>query len=582
MRDKRPLDTRLLDCFVAALAHRGPDGNGRYVSGTVGLINTRLAVIDLETGDQPLHESQGAVLVANGEIYNDPELRSELRDVTFATHSDCEPPLYLYRRDEAAFAESLRGMYAMALYDPATARLTLARDPFGIKQLYYVQTPQCFAFASEPQALIAAGLATRSLRREGLAELLQLKFTTGIDTVFSDIERVLPGETLAIENAFIVARRWRAALSDGPAPTENYDDALRQLDGVLADSVAHHLRSDVPYGLFLSSGIDSSALAALISRLSGKPLLAFTATFPGTAAADESLIAERVARAVGAEHHLVEMTANDFWRIAPRVAATLDDPTTDPAALPTYALAQAAHKDVKVVLTGEGGDETFCGYSRYHRARRFWGLLGHRKARSRGEFDGLSAMRGIFGGWRHGLDFAEQQASRKGRTSIQLLQAIDCAEWLPNDLLVKVDRCLMAHGIEGRTPFLDPVVADFAFRLPDEMKATSKISKRLLRDWVAANLPAAEPYAKKTGFNPPVREWIAAFQPRLEDLVARQPGIRALFNKDQVSRTFVELGKHYQAAWSLVFYALWHSHHVLDVAADGTIEDVLSEAAALG
>ena len=581
MRRGRPLDVRLLDRLMVALAHRGPDSNGHYVSGDVGLVQTRLAIIDLETGDQPLYEKEGAVLIANGEIYNDPELRNELRDVAFTTRSDCEIPLHLYRRSGTAFVDFLRGMYAIAIYDPATKRLILSRDPFGIKPLYYVETTECFAFASEPQALLVAGLARRSLRRSACAELLQLKFSTGVDTIFTEIRRVLPGETLIVANGRIVERRRRTALSDGPASTLTYDAALRQLDSVLVDSVAHHLRSDVPYGLFLSGGIDSSALAGLMARLAAKPLVAFTAVFPGSSAADEHLYAQRIARSVGANHHVVELTAREFWQMAPRVAAALDDPTTDAAALPTYALAQAARKQLKVVLTGEGGDEIFCGYSRYYRARRFWGLFTH-KARSRGEFDGLGRMDGVFDAWRDGLNRAERQQARGYRTFIQTLQAIDCAEWLPNDLLIKVDRCLMAHGVEGRTPFLDAVVADFAFRLPDEMKATRRMAKRLLRDWVAVNVPAAEPYARKTGFNPPVGEWIADRQPLVENLVARQPGVRELFRQEHVSCAFANLKRHHQAAWSLLFYALWHSHHVLGLSSDGTIEDVLGHAAALG
>jgi asparagine synthase (glutamine-hydrolysing) len=181
MRDGRRPDPRILDALVRALAHRGPDGHGEYVADTAALANTRLAIIDLETGDQPLYDDQGAVLVANGEIYNDPELRIELKGVRFATRSDCEPPLYVYRRDGIGFADALRGMYALAIYDSASGRLILARDPFGIKQLYYVERPECFAFASEPQALIAAGLASRTLRHPAAAELFQLHYRCGND-----------------------------------------------------------------------------------------------------------------------------------------------------------------------------------------------------------------------------------------------------------------------------------------------------------------------------------------------------------------------------------------------------------------
>jgi asparagine synthase (glutamine-hydrolysing) len=585
MRGGRAPDPAILDHLTNALAHRGPDGAGRYLSAPVGLAHTRLAIVDLETGDQPIYERGGAVLVANGEIYNDPELRRQLRGVSFAGGSDCEVPLHLFRSNGTAFAEALRGMYAIAIYDPATTRLMLARDPFGIKPLYYVERQDGFAFASEPQALMAAGLAKRSLSSLPRAELLQLKFTTGAATIFPEIQRVLPGETIVVVNGRIIERCRRLPLSEGPSPAANYDGALRQLDKVLRDTVEHHLRADVPYGLFLSGGIDSSTLAGLMARLSAQPLVAFTAGFPGSAAADESSDARRVADAVGADHHIVEMTERDFWNYAPSVAAALDDPTTDAAAVPTYLLAKAAREHVKVVLTGEGGDEIFCGYSRYYRARRFWGLFA-RKARSRGEFDGLGNLSAVFNGWRDGLNSAEHEQKRGDRTFVQTLQAVDCAEWLPNDLLIKVDRCLMAHGLEGRTPFLDPVVADFAFRLPDVMKATTKMAKRMLRDWLAMNVPAAEPYAKKLGFNPPVGEWLAVRRPLIEKLVARQPGIREMFSKhdvaEDVSCAFGDLKKHHQAAWSLLFYALWHSHHVLEIPSDGSIEDILVQAAASG
>ena len=218
------------------------------------------------------------------------------------------------------------------------------------------------------------------------------------------------------------------------------------------------------------------------------------------------------------------------------------------------------------MLTGEGGDEMFCGYGRYHRARRFWGLFA-RNARMRGEFDNLGNMNEAFSGWRYGLERTEREETRDDRTFVQTLQAVDCMQWLPNDLLIKVDRCLMAHGVEGRTPFLDPLVADFAFRLPDDMKATARMSKRLLRDWLSTRLPAAEPYARKTGFNPPVGEWIAARKGLIEALVTLQPGIREIFRQEDIQRAFADPMRHRQAAWSLVFYALWHSHHVLGISA---------------
>ena len=205
----------VLDALTRALAHRGPDGHGHHVQGNVALSHTRLAIIDLATGDQPLHAGP-ASLVGNGEVYNYRELRSE-NQLTCVTQSDCEPPLHLYRRDGNAFADTLRGMYAIAIHDRATHHVVLSRDPFGIKPLYVTETKQGIAFASEPQALIAAGLVAPRLRRAAVNELLQLQFTTGAETIFEGITRLLPGETLVISDGAIVERRRRAALGQGAA-----------------------------------------------------------------------------------------------------------------------------------------------------------------------------------------------------------------------------------------------------------------------------------------------------------------------------------------------------------------------------
>ena len=578
MRDGRPADTAVLDLLEAAVDHRGPDGSGRHVDGSVGLVSTRLAIIDLETGDQPIREPRGAVLVANGEIYNDLELRAQLGDVPFRTRSDCESPLHLYRRKGLDFAKDLRGMYGIAIYDPAASRLVLTRDPFGIKPLYYVEAATYFAFASEPQALIVAGLAGYEIRPRARAELLQIKFTTGSETIFSHIHRVLPGETIVVVDGRVVERRRRNAIPRGGPLKRDYREALRQLDEILSESVALHLRSDVPYGLFLSGGIDSSALLGLMARFSSNPIVALTVGFPGSSAADEREGALRVARSIGAEQHVVEMTERDFWANTPRVAAAVDDPTTDAAALPTFMLGEAAKGRLKVVLSGEGADEIFAGYSRYRRARWLWGLLS-RKSRRRGEFDGLANMNGALNGWREGLNRAEALEVCAERSLIQTMQAVDCAEWLPNDLLIKLDRCLMAHGVEGRTPFLDPVVAEFAIRLPDDLKVRTNLGKRLLRDWLHIHVPAAEAFAKKTGFNPPVGEWIAARKASIGALVSAQPGVAEIATRDDVHRVFADPERNSQAAWSLLFYALWHSHHIIGISADGDVSDVLSTAA---
>ncbi|MFN3076577.1 MAG: asparagine synthase (glutamine-hydrolyzing) [Alphaproteobacteria bacterium] len=566
----------ILDALTTALAHRGPDGHGRHMAGNVGLIQTRLAIIDLATGDQPFLAADGTALVANGEIYNDLELRAEMApDTRFATGSDCEPPLHLYRRLGVSFADRLRGMYAIAIHDPGTGRLVLARDPFGIKPLYIAESGAGFAFASEPQALIAAGLASPHLRRQSVLELLQLQFTTGEETPFADIRRVLPGETLVVEGGRIVARHRRAALPSGEeARFLDEAEALAGLEAVLNDSIGVHRRADVPYGLFLSGGIDSSVVLAMMARQGGeRPVLAFTAAFPGTAAHDEREAARAVARAVGADSVEVEFTEADFWSSLPMVAAAMDDPAADYAILPTFRLAAEARKSVKVILSGEGGDELFGGYGRYRAAMRPWPFT--RKMRRRGTFDGLGVLREPTTGWRDGIGAAERDGKREGHTRLQRAQALDCADWLPNDLLNKLDRCLMAHGVEGRVPFLDPVVAEFAFQLPDRLKIRKSLGKWLPRRWLAMELPAARPFARKRGFTVPVGEWIAKAGRRLGPLVAVEPGIEELCRPDRVVALFADAGKQGFAAWTLLYYALWHRRHVLGKLPEGDVFETL-------
>lgn len=572
MRNGAVPDPSVLDRLQAAIAHRGPDGEGRLLRGTVALVHNRLAIIDLVTGDQPLFSPGGAALVTNGEIYNNPELRREMAGTPFRTQSDCEPAVFLYDSLGEAFADRLRGMYATALHDEKRGRLLLARDPFGIKPLYYCVTEQAIAFASEAQALLAAGFGDRAPRSVARAELLQLKFTTGAQTIFPGILRVLPGETLVFEASGLVARRRRPVLPPG-APMRA-TPSLDALERVLLDSVSVHLRSDVPYGLFLSGGIDSAAVLALMTRATGQRIQALTCGWEGAAGIDETAEALRLARAQGAECHRLEMGPGDFWRLAPRIAACIDDPTADAAVLPTWMLGQAAAGSLKVTLCGEGADELFGGYSRYRKRRAPLRWLT-RRPRSRGTLGEVEAL----GEWRAGIAAAEA-AVDPAWSAVQAAQAIDVAEWLPNDLLTKLDRCLMAHAVEGRTPFLDPEVAALAFALPDAAKMGFRFGKRLLRDWLARAFPEAGAYARKKGFKPPVGAWMQARGDLLARLVAAQPGVAEVVPAARVAAAFAAADRAPQPAWSLLFYALWHSHHVLGLDAEGDIGAVLSEAAA--
>ena len=582
-KDGAQPDDALLDRMSAAMAHRGPDGEGRHLRAGAALLQVRLAIIDLVSGDQPLYGPGGAdgpALVANGEIYNYVELRQTMKDCTFKTQSDCEIPLHLYMQHGLDFVRHLRGMYAIAIDDPVHDRVVLARDPFGIKPLYYADTPQGLAFASEAQVLIAAGLVAPAIVPDKRDELLQLQFTTGRQTPFENIQRVLPGEVVVIQRGQIVERRRFAALPEGGVRGLSEADALKVLDDYLMESVTLHQRADVDYGMFLSGGIDSSAILTMMARLNVRPVHAFTVGFEGSNVHDEREQARRAAASVGADHDEVSFSEKDFWSLLPRVAAAMDDPAADYATLPTYKLAMmASEAGLKVILSGEGGDELFGGYGRYRRASR-WRLFGGRPMRASGAMDDLGLFRQSPPNWRAGIAEAEKREGGMLRTRLQTAQAVDMADWLPNDLLTKLDRCLMAHGVEGRVPFIDPVLADFAFRLPDRLKTHRRMGKWLLRKWLETGLPESRPYHHKMGFTVPVSDWIAVQGKRVGALLAGQPCIQEAFDPDAVSSLFGDLGasgdkKRGQAAWIILFYALWHIHHIEGRRMGGDVFDVL-------
>ena len=569
-----PPSQATLMALARALHHRGPDGSGHTIAGQAALAHTRLAIIDLATGDQPFF-AHAAALIANGEIYNYRELRAAMPGTDFATHSDCEPPLHLWHMNADGFAAELRGMYAIAIHDRAADTLLLSRDPFGIKPLYYAHIPNGVAFASEPAALLQAGLARRQVRPQARAELLQMQFSTGRHTIFEDIDRVLPGETVKLHDGAVTPVSRIDPLPPGGPEIISEADALKRLDTALMESVALHQRSDVAFGMFLSGGIDSASILACMARLQARPL-AFTAAFDVPGAADEREAARATARAVGARHESLLVTEADMLRHLPAIAACMDDPAADYAIIPTWLLARRARQDVKVVLSGEGGDEIFGGYGRYRTAIRPW-WQGGRRMRRHGAFAGLGVLRDETPAWRAGWTKAEAEAATGGRSKLQAAQAADIAQWLPNDLLIKLDRCLMAHGVEGRTPFLDRGVAAAAWRLPDSLKLRNNQGKYLLRAWLAKALPEARPFAPKQGFTVPVGAWIAAQGARLGPLVAAQPGIAEIAAPDRVIALFrnanhKRLGA---AAWTLLFYALWHQAHIQGRPAEAAIFEAL-------
>ncbi|HVI32660.1 asparagine synthase (glutamine-hydrolyzing) [Phenylobacterium sp.] len=532
------------EAMIGALTHRGPDGvRVSQVPGAT-LAHARLSIIDLEGGWQPL-SAAGSTVIGNGEIYNYVELA---RDYQLAgklgTGSDFEPLLHIYAQEGPAAFDRLRGMYALCLIGN-DGRAWLARDPFGIKPLYLLEHDGGLAFASEPRAFVAAGLLAPELDEDAARELLAFNYTLGEATIFKGLRRLAPGEVLEVTDGRIVGAQARAPL---PVRREAADDEaalLRRLDAVLENSVRVHQRSDVPYGLFLSGGIDSAAIATLMARLNERPVTAFTCGFNAPGAKDERTQAEKLARALNLDWRETSFGEEDFWRILPQVAWALDDPTADYATLPTYKLAEAARGTLTVVLTGEGGDELFGGYGRYRRALRpAW--LGGRAAEPRPDDPTVLAR------WR------EAARAPEGLTSLQAAQWGDVATWLPNDLLLKLDRCLMAHGLEGRTPFLDPEVAGFAFPLPDRFKVRGRYGKWLLRKWLEGACPAADPWARKQGFTVPVEAWIA---PRAADIAPRLARVEAVRRIRPDAEAVFASGEAGQR-WPLLFFSLWALIHL--------------------
>jgi asparagine synthase (glutamine-hydrolysing) len=404
-----PPEPATLSKLIDSLRHRGPDGAGHAMVGRVTLVHNRLSIIDLVTGDQPLFAGP-ASLVCNGEIYNYRELRVAMPAIGFATNSDCEPPLHLWLRAGADYAQHLRGMYAIAIHERMRRTVTLSRDPFGIKPLYIAQVAGGLAFASEPQALLETGLVARSVRPAAREELFQLQFTTGLDTIFEGIQRLLPGETLTCADGHVLDRRRVSHIPEGGPENIDEDTALERLDRALEESVDLHQRSDVPFGMLLSGGVDSATLLTVMARLNSQPVLAYTAGFDAPGAADEREHAAAVAKALGAKHETIEIDERMVWRHLPEIVACMDDPAADHAIIPTWFLARRARQDVKVLLSGEGGDEIFAGYPRYQSAMKPW-WRGGRTMWARGGFDRVDVLRSRPSGWRDGIAAAEAAAA---------------------------------------------------------------------------------------------------------------------------------------------------------------------------
>ena len=574
-----PVEAVLLDAMARRLAHRGPDGQGRHVAGNVALLHTRLAIIDLEGGAQPLYnEDRSLALVANGEIYNYRELRAELEALghRFATHSDCETLLHAYEAWGMDFLERLQGMFAFALHDAGRGELILARDRLGIKPLYYCRDARGLAFASEIKAL-RPWLGTPAVDPAGLARFLQSNFTSGPRTLVQGVAKLPPGHLARIDirTRQLELRAYWSPLEAAPLDL-GLDDALDRFDALMKDVMDIHMRADVPLGLFLSGGVDSSLLAALLAQRMNEPLRTFSVGFPGSSVHNELDAARRVAEQFHTRHSVFEVSAGDMLNCLPRSVWAVDDLTADYANLPVSMLAERAGAELKVVFSGEGGDEVFAGYGRY---RAPW--LRQAFAALRAPGSGGFRTRGIFDRTREGL-FRPQLAEAMNRwrqpfqdawqrtpthwTRLRRMQTVDLETWLPDDLLVKADRMLMAWGIEGRVPFLDHRVVEFGLALPDACKIEGRTGKRFLRLWGERYLPREHLWARKKGFTVPVDDWLRG--ERLQTLLRVLPesdGIRAWFEPAAVRKLLLaqqQGARHSTALWALLNFAVWHRIHI--------------------
>lgn len=565
-----------LQALAAALRHRGPDDIGIHSVGPLGLVHTRLSIIDLEGGHQPLFSDDGALsLVVNGEIYNHVELRRQLeqRGYRFATRSDCEPLLYAYREWGTAFVDHVQGMFALALYDAGRGRLLLARDRLGIKPLFVAARGEGVYFASELKALFAVLPVSATVNPGGLMQMLNSNFATGRATLVNEVERVLPGEMVMVEQGAIAQRRrYWSPLRVTPAATD-YSEAAQRFDALMAEVIPQHLRSDVPCGLFLSGGVDSSALLALLRQYSNQPLRSYSVGFASQDVYNELPRAAALAKRFGTRHTEVIYDRDTLFGRLPHCLWAADELMGDYATLPTSMLGELAGGEVKVVFSGEGGDEVFAGYGRYRMPalRRWLRQLRHPGSggfRTRGAVAPAvqralfsPQLRAVAGRWR--LCFRDPwRECPRGWTRLQRMQYVDLMTWLPDDLLVKVDRMLMAWGVEGRVPFLDHRVVEFGLSLPDGLKVQGRSGKVFLRRWGERALAGEDLWARKRGFTVPIRHWLSGrILDRLTQVLPAQPGIKAWFRPAGVREVIERQRRHGDAApllWVLLQFAVWH------------------------
>jgi asparagine synthase (glutamine-hydrolysing) len=546
---QRPIQADLLDRSAHVLAHRGPDGGGRHLAGPFGMGMRRLSIIDLAGGDQPISNEDGSVwVVFNGEIYNYRELTADLiaRGHRFATSSDTEVVVHLYEEYGERCVEPLRGMFAFAIWDQPRQELLLGRDRLGIKPLYYAATPDGFVFGSELKALVQSPWLRPRLDRRGLAAYLEYGYVPDPLSILEGVAKVPPGHTITVRSGRPASPRryWQATTYFKPAVTpESETQAAEDLWRKLEDAVRFHMVSDVPVGAFLSGGVDSSAVVSIMTRLSGRPIKTFSVGFQEDRY-NELPHARKVAEVYGTEHHELLVEPNDL-KVLDELLSSFDEPFADSSAIPTYLVSRLARQHVKVVLSGDGGDELFAGYDRYvvdHR-RRHLGLFGDLGFGA--PLRALSAILPVGGGkntlrnlslprlqrYIHAISLFPRQALRDVMAdgevarvdiaslanldldALSQLQDLDLKTYLPGDILTKVDRMSMANSLEARVPLLDHPLVEFACALPPDFRLRGGKTKHLLKRALAGRVPADVLTRPKQGFAVPLESWFSGSIP---------------------------------------------------------------------
>jgi asparagine synthase (glutamine-hydrolysing) len=589
---------RILRQMCNAITHRGPDEEGRLVEPGVALGMRRLSIIDLATGSQPIGNEDGSVqVVFNGEIYNYRSLRKRLRQRghTLITSGDTETLVHLYEDEGADLVHSLRGMFAFALWDGDKQELLLARDRVGIKPLYYWERSGGIVFASELRSLLTLPDFSPAISLQGLASYLAFGYVRDPLSIFRDVYKLQPGHRLTWQAArgARVERYWTPVRPQQPMP----DDAaaVGELRRHLFEAVECHLEADVPVGVFLSGGLDSSSVAAAVRHLGHVPRT-FSIGFADQAY-NEAPDAARVAHHLGTEH--TQFIIRDCPDVLAEVICSFDEPFADSSAIPTLLVSQLARQHVKVVLSGDGGDELFGGYDRYRTAARqvqLWprqlqsvagvvarrlpfGSLGRNRlmdlGRSRrGRYvtqmasaldvaEGGVALPGLAsaaGPFETLLDESFDAAG--GRDFLSQLMLVDLMTYLPGDILTKVDRASMATSLEARVPLLDHHLVEFAVSVPTHLKMRNGEGKWLLREAVRDLLPAGVFQKRKQGFAAPIGSW---FRGRLRDgfssVRADHVGLAEFIDWTAAERLYAEhlRGRrdHGSRLWRLFVLAEW-------------------------